>query len=278
MRLLPSEAPARLPDQFVSPMLAVTQSAVFDDENWWYEVKWDGYRAMVSQTERLRVFSRRGQDLLTRFPELSRLDDQLPRSLVLDGEIIAWRDHHDSLERKTLPIGKAKGSLVFVAFDCLYAHNQWILDHPLMVRRTILEEAIARCPSILLAPGIGGRGIELLAEAHRLGLEGVVAKKKDSHYHPGKRSRLWQKFFVHEKKTLQAISAEPSGSGWKWALWDPIHQRVVAHVMAPETWKKTPWDALPAMLDPPVWCEVWFRSQDTQGTLRHARLSSWRND
>ncbi|MCI0544367.1 MAG: hypothetical protein L0Z49_07970, partial [Actinobacteria bacterium] len=77
----------RLPDY--RPMLATPWPKPFDDEDWWFEIKWDGYRAIVSsEMGRVRARSRRGLDLLGRFPELAGLE--VPDGVVLDGEVVAF--------------------------------------------------------------------------------------------------------------------------------------------------------------------------------------------
>ncbi|MDX1469754.1 MAG: hypothetical protein R3258_10475, partial [Acidimicrobiia bacterium] len=114
----------RLPN--FEPMLATKWPQAFDDENWWFEVKWDGYRAIVgSEQGRVRARSRRGLDLLGPFPELASLD--IPDGIVLDGEVTAFdsegRPSFSLLQQRTGFGGAGTGASVgvnLVVFDLLF--------------------------------------------------------------------------------------------------------------------------------------------------------------
>lgn len=82
----------RDPHTFIAPMLAVTVPHPFDDVQWRYEIKWDGYRCQIHWTDHLQIFSRKGESLLRQFPDLSDVAKVLDRPVILDGELIAWEN------------------------------------------------------------------------------------------------------------------------------------------------------------------------------------------
>lgn len=195
----------RLPNY--EPMLASTRPDPFDDPSWWFEVKWDGYRAIVgSEDGRVRARSRRGLDLLGPFPELAGLD--LPDGVVLDGEVVAFDpDGNPSfslLQRRTGFGGAGTGAKVgvnLVVFDVLF-HGADITSEPLEERRSVLDRLDLASPIIVPEP-TPESGVGLYGAVRERGLEGIVAKRLGSSYHPGKRSTDWLKIQVRHR--LRAV-------------------------------------------------------------------------
>ncbi|HET7838130.1 MAG TPA: hypothetical protein VFL04_00120, partial [Rectinemataceae bacterium] len=185
----------RLPE-FVSPMLAV-MGQPFDSPEFFFEFKWDGFRAAAYvEGGSCRLVGRRGLDLTKGFLGLPRLAS-LGEGLVLDGELVAFVDGRPDFESvlgRGRP-GKA-ASLSFIAFDLLYLGYESLMDRPFSERRARLEELMApvRAQELLLSEGLGSQGKALYAKACELGLEGVMAKRSSSAYAPGRRSPSWLKF------------------------------------------------------------------------------------
>ena len=133
----------RLPD--FEPMLATRWPTAFDDEDWWFEVKWDGYRAVVGAANgKVRARSRRGLDLIGPFPELAGLE--VPDGVVVDGEVTAFdeegRPSFSRLQRRTGFGGTGTGAPVgvnLVVFDLLF-RGEDVTSHPYEVRREMLGE------------------------------------------------------------------------------------------------------------------------------------------
>lgn len=189
------------------PMLATRWPAPFDDEGWWFEVKWDGYRVVISSDgERLRARSRRGIDLLEPFPELASLD--IPRGVVLDGEIVAFdergRPSFSLLQRRTGFGGRGTGASVgvnLVVFDLLFQHRP-LIEEPYEERRELLSRL--ELPSAVLIPeATPETGAVLYQAVVTEGLEGIVGKKLGSPYRPGRRSSDWRKVSV--RHDLRAV-------------------------------------------------------------------------
>ena len=191
----------RLPDY--EPMLATRWQTPFDDEGWWFEVKWDGYRAIVGSMDgKIRARSRRGLDLLGPFPELAQLD--IPDGVVVDGEITAFdeegRPSFSLLQRRTGfggPDSGAPVSVNLVAFDVLF-RGEDLTATPYEERRQILDELDLET-SIIVPEPTPTDGIGLFEAVKSQGLEGVVAKRLGSTYHPGRRSGDWRKIAVRHR-------------------------------------------------------------------------------
>jgi bifunctional non-homologous end joining protein LigD len=195
----------RLPD--FEPMLATKVDRPFDDERWWFEVKWDGYRAIVGAEQgRIRARSRRGLDLLGPFPEVATVE--VPDGVVVDGEIVAFdeegRPSFSLLQRRTGFGGAGTGAKVgvnLVVFDLLF-HGESVVDVPYEERRGMLGQLELPSPIIVPDP-TPTHGIGLFEAVREQGLEGIVAKRLGSRYQPGRRSEDWLKISV--RHTLRAV-------------------------------------------------------------------------
>ncbi len=187
-------------------MLATLGELPEDQDGWGFEFKWDGVRTIaICSRDRTCLLSRRGSDVSDSYPELSQLGGSLSgRDAVLDGEIVALgpdgRPSFTLLQRR-MGITDARAAalrapeigVVFLAFDLLHLDGTPLLDLPYAERRGELERlelADANWQTPLFRPG---EGETMLEAARGLGLEGVVAKRLDSPYEPGRRSRAWRK-------------------------------------------------------------------------------------
>ena len=172
------------------PMLATPWPRAFDDPDWGFELKWDGVRALAySDGTRLRLRSRNGNDLSGRYPAIAGLS--LPAG-VYDGEVIAVdRDGMPSFEQLARA-GSEDVDVQFVAFDVLESGGVPVLEKPLLARRQILAGLIAETPVTLNDLQVG-EGLALYSVIRDSGLEGMVAKKLESRYEPGRRTGAWRK-------------------------------------------------------------------------------------
>ncbi len=181
---------------FVEPMLA-TPGEPFDSPDFLFEIKWDGYRAIVRRDATgCRLWSRNRNDLTDQFPELLSSAASLPVGSILDGEIVILRDgvpDFGALQRRRRA-GK-QGGAILVLFDLLYFDGRSIMDQPLVERRQQLEQLVRSLPTTRLqfSDGIAGAGLEFYRQAGLRGLEGITAKRLDSRYLPGRRTDAWFK-------------------------------------------------------------------------------------
>lgn len=189
----------------IPPMLA-TISEPFDSPDYIYEIKWDGYRCLSFINGSTWLQSRNLKDISRVFPELTSLHRLLDKSgIILDGEIIALRQGKPSflqLQKRALlknesEIHRLAGMIpvVYIIFDILYFQYQPVFRQPFHQRRALLERLIPPdSPSFILTETIPNQGIKYFQAVSQLGMEGVIAKKNNSVYLPGKRSKSWLKF------------------------------------------------------------------------------------
>ena len=192
-----------LPEQ-VRPMLATLGELPASDEGWAYELKWDGVRALCRlEPARLRLRSRNGADITERYPELRGLADGSLTAL-LDGEIVALEpDGRPSFERLQRRMHLASEAAIrraaqeipvtYVIFDVLHLEGRPTMDLPYDERRKLLEGLGLEGPHWRTPANQIGHGRELLELTRKMGLEGIVAKRRDSRYEPGRRSAAWRK-------------------------------------------------------------------------------------
>lgn len=195
-----------LPER-IAPMLASAGTLPANDARWAYEFKWDGVRA-ISYVEggRVRATSRGDKDLTAAFPELQDLGASLgTRAAILDGELVAFDDagrpNFGRLQRRlNLVSGAAiarraeEVAVTYLVFDVLALDGGSLLDLPYDERRSRLESLELSGTSLTTPPVFRDvRGSDVLAAAAAAGLEGVVAKRRDSRYRPGERGAGWVK-------------------------------------------------------------------------------------
>ena len=184
-------------------MLATRVEAPFDDPGWWFEVKWDGYRAVLAaDSGRIRARSRRGLDLTGPFPELSRLP--LPDGVAVDGEVVAFDENgkpsFSYLQQRTGFGGrgtKADVGVNFVVFDLLY-RDESLVARPYEERVGRLIDLALPSPMVVPTP-TPEQGMALFEFAKAADLEGIVGKRLGSPYLPGRRSPDWRKVSVRRR-------------------------------------------------------------------------------
>jgi bifunctional non-homologous end joining protein LigD len=192
------------PPPTYEPMMAVLTAEAFDDDEWQFEVKWDGHRCLANLGTATRLTSRTKRDMTAQFPELIDMHRQLAaRNAVVDGEIVALdRNGRPSFERmqdrfhrtpEELARNKGRVPVQFLAFDLLWLDGQPLLELPLVERRARLNEVLVETRDIRLSQVVEGTGRRFFEQVRELQLEGIVAKRAASPYRPGTRSHDWRK-------------------------------------------------------------------------------------
>jgi bifunctional non-homologous end joining protein LigD len=190
----------------VVPMLAKLAKLPASDEGWAAEVKWDGVRAIAyCRPGRLQLQSRNLRDVTAQYPEVRRLSRQLGAvDAVLDGELVAFDENGlPSFERLQQRIHQTDEAVVrlrmkshpvtYLIFDLLYLDGHDLTAQPYGRRRELLEGLDLSGPSWQTPVYSTGHAAELLAASAEQGLEGIVLKRLDSSYAPGKRGGAWLK-------------------------------------------------------------------------------------
>jgi bifunctional non-homologous end joining protein LigD len=203
-----------------SPMLATLIDAPFDDDRWLFEIKWDGFRALLAIDEKRRVTltSRNGLDLLARFPELRTIGQAFAKvPALVDGEIVSLDERgRSSFQRLQGHLNRqpsSRGTIAFVAFDVLHVEGHDLRRTPLVERKAKLASIVEKgAPHVLFSSHVVGRGKELFALAKKSGLEGIIGKRRDSLY-VEKRTRDWVKIKAqHGQECVIGGYTDPQGS------------------------------------------------------------------
>ena len=196
----------------IHPMLATLVDNPFDDDQWLFEIKWDGYRAVAFVNDgKVRLVSRNQNDLTREYPELRGLAGQIRASTaILDGEIVALdeqgRASFSLMQQRTGfrepgRRGAADRSvpILYYAFDLLYLDGYSLLQAELEQRKELLRGIVAANDILRYSDHHVGQGTALFRAAEQKGLEGIIAKLRSSHYIQ-RRSREWLKMKITQRQ------------------------------------------------------------------------------
>jgi len=192
-------------------MLAQSATGPFNSDAWLFEIKWDGVRAIAYVNDTLSLRSRNDRELVGQFPELDELLTLAPGT-VLDGEIVVMSGGKPDIQSLLPRLHQGSGKIppprvtvpvTYIVFDILEKEGKPLIDLPFIERRKILELAVTEGPHVILSVPVEGRGEDYYRAAIAKGLEGVMAKRKDSPYKPGLRSGTWLK--IKGQKTCDCV-------------------------------------------------------------------------
>ncbi len=202
--LLKKAANSKMPE-VVKPMLATLVDEAFDDPDWLFEVKWDGYRTIsLIRDGKVQLLSRNNKSFTEKYYPITEALSRWKINAVLDGEIVVinskgasnfgamqnWRSESD-------------GELVMYVFDLLWYDGNDLMKLPLIERQSVLKEIFpSDDDTIRLSEVFPENGKEFFIAAGKLGLEGIIAKKSDSTYTPDTRSKSWLKIKVHKRQEV----------------------------------------------------------------------------
>jgi bifunctional non-homologous end joining protein LigD len=202
-------------------MLATLVAAPFDDPDWLFEVKWDGFRVeTVVDNGTVRLWTRSQLDAAERYfgPFLEPAGWIGARQAVVDGEVIALDERGEPDFALLQARIKGRGAsaeptpFVYEVFDLLHLDGRSLVDEPLEERRRLLAEVIVPDPRVRLSEHIEGEGRAFFEAARTRGLEGIMAKDRRSRYVPGKRSDRWLKVKIRPEQEL-VVGGWATGTG-----------------------------------------------------------------
>jgi bifunctional non-homologous end joining protein LigD len=289
-----------------------------DEEHWGFEIKWDGVRALAHyEPGYLRLISRNGRDITVQYPEIGRLSRQLGgRKVVLDGELVAFDDHGRPSFQRLQPRmhvtseaeirrRQRQTPVTYVIFDVLYVDGRPLLDETYEARRRHLDELQLGGASWQVPEYHRGEGSVLREASREQGLEGIIAKRLDSRYRPGIRSRDWLK--VKNVRGQEVVIggwlpgkgrregglgallvgyyvdgelryAGKVGTGFNAETLKLLRQRLASleQKTSPFTGRQPEKDAV--FVRPELVCEVAFSEWTRAGTLRHPSYQGLRED
>ena len=302
----------------IEPMLATLVDKPFDEEGWLYEIKWDGYRCVAYINKgAVELKSRNNKSFNEKFYPIHAALQELQINAVLDGEIIvAGKEGISKFGDLQNWRSEADGSLLFYVFDILWLNGTDLMQLPLTERRQKLVETIVETDSIRISNAFETSGLEFFNAADKMHLEGIIAKKKDSQYTPGARSKSWLKIKVHARHevVIGGYTNNEDSSKLFSALLVGVYnngklhytgkigtgfnaqmQQQMMKAFKPLIRKKNPFDTTPDVnkpsrfrpnppkamvtwLKPELVCEVSYTEITSDGVMRHPSFEGMRED
>jgi DNA ligase D-like protein (predicted ligase) len=179
---------------FIEPMDCEPVSTLHDDAKWVYEIKLDGYRAIAVKSDgKVGLFSRRKKSFNQHYPYLVEALADLPDGTVIDGEVVALDDSARPQFNLLQNYRSEARRIRYFVFDLLCYENRDTTTLPLVERRQLLRTLKFQSPKIQLLDYLETSSANVVAAAKEQGLEGVIAKRRDSSYQPGRRTGAWLK-------------------------------------------------------------------------------------
>ena len=203
--------------RFIEPMLLLATEQLPTGAQWLYEIKLDGFRAEAIKTGgRVHLRSRNDKDFNRKYPAIAKALAGMPDETVIDGEVVAL----DASGRPSFSLlqnyGSADAPLVYYAFDLMILQGKDVTKEPLTVRRGLLQSLVlSRLDEpVRESPELVASVPELIRSVKAHGLEGLVAKRRDSHYEPGQRHGAWLKMRVNRGQEFVIAGYTPGPRGF----------------------------------------------------------------
>lgn len=198
---LPAMPTLKTKASFIEPMLLLLCESLPEDSLWQIELKLDGYRALAIKTRgKLELRSRNNNDFNRRYPHIVKALDSLPDETVVDGEVVAFDEDGRPSFNLLQNYGSAGAPIFYYAFDLLILSGKDLMREPLEKRRKLLEEQVLPKLDgpVRQSPVLNARMTDLVQSVRAQGLEGLIAKRRDSVYEPGLRSGAWRKMRINQ--------------------------------------------------------------------------------
>ena len=203
------EAP--MPD-YIESMAATLTVKPFRDEDWLFEIKWDGYRVeAVVRDGKVRIWTRRRNDAATYFGDFLSPPSWIDaRQAIVDGEVVAFDEHgtpdfgvlQEHISDVRAGRANATRGLVYQAFDLMYLDGRSLLAVPLEERKRLLKSVLKESARVRYASHVETEGVAFYEAARKLNVEGIVGKHRRSRYEPGRRSPTWLKIKIRPEQEL----------------------------------------------------------------------------
>jgi bifunctional non-homologous end joining protein LigD len=203
--------------KFVEPMLLLKTNKLPEGKNWLYEIKLDGYRALALKSNgRVQLRSRNDKDFSVRYGGITKALEKLPDETVIDGEVVALDEEGRPSFNLLQNYGSSRAPIVYFVFDVLMLRGKNLMYEPLTTRREVLQEKILPKldEPIRFSTDLDASLPDLISSVKAEGLEGLVAKRRDSTYEPGQRSGAWQKMRINQGQELVIGGYTPSAKNF----------------------------------------------------------------
>ncbi|HYF66921.1 MAG TPA: DNA ligase D [Ohtaekwangia sp.] len=302
----------------ILPMLATLVDKPFDKKEWLYEIKWDGFRVISYCNEgNISVRSRNNKDFSKKFYPLYQALQQWGVNAVVDGEIVVVNEQgvpdFNALQGWR---SEADGQLIYYVFDLLWLDGYDLMNVPLQERKALLKSILPAEGILRMSESFEASGEEVYAQAEKMHLEGIVAKKADSIYKPAIRSKDWLKIktqkqqeaviagYTRNENTRKKFSAllmgvyendalvfiGPVGTGFDTSMQTEILKKLkpleskrcpfaeVPDYNKPSRFRPNPPKAEVVWVKPKIVAEVTYRAMTSDGAMRHPSFKGLRED
>ncbi len=186
------------------PMLATLSDQAFDDKNWVFEIKWDGYRAIAEcGGKKQQLYSRNGLSFLQKYPVIAEALQAVKHDMIIDGEIVVLDEKgHPSFQLLQQYDAQPGNPILYYVFDILSLNGKDTRDLPLLQRKELLKKALPKGKKSLIryCEHVPTKGKDFFKQAVALNVEGMIAKKADSVYQEGVRTNDWLKIKNHNSR------------------------------------------------------------------------------
>jgi len=288
------------------PMLATLTDKPFDDANWVFETKWDGFRAIaVAAPGHASLYSRNGNDVSRKYPSICAALGAIKHESVLDGELVALDAKGRSRFQLLQNVEREPARLLYCVFDLLYLDGKDLRGLPLIERKQALKAVLPKSKFLLYSAHVRGKGLKEFEKAKRAGEEGVMAKLANGRYYSGQRTREWLKVKASQEQEVVIVGftaprrsrkyfgslvlAVRDGTSWKYAGragtgFDAETLRELHGVLVPLRTKvkpiaeKVPDEANTTWVKPKLVAEVKFTEWTKAGEMRHPVYLGLRTD
>ncbi|RYE01061.1 MAG: DNA ligase D, partial [Sphingobacteriales bacterium] len=302
-----SLARERAMPQLLKPMMATLVDAPFDDPNWLYEIKWDGYRAVgYVQDGAVELISRNEKPFTEKYTPVADALAALPFNAIFDGEIVAVDEKGLANFQLLQNWQNSPVTLRYYIFDVMWVEGYDVTALPLLQRKALLETLLPKGDEVLhYSDHVLGKGTPFFKAALKQGLEGIMGKRADSIYTEGARSPEWLKIKVNQRQEVVIAGfTEPrntrkffgaillgawqgdefvyvghSGSGFNKKSLEDLYNR-----MQPLATDACPFEKCPKANMPVTWvkpklvCEIKFTEWTREGIARHPIFMGLRSD
>jgi len=293
--------------QNIVPMLATLINEPFDSDDWIFEIKWDGYRAVANCNGKdVSLISRNLKPFTEKYAPVAKALQDLKLKAVFDGEIVAVDENGLANFQLLQNWQNTPSRLQFFIFDILWLDGKDVTKLPLIERKRILQEVLpAEHDVIKYSDHVVGKGKDFFQVALKQGLEGIMAKKADSIYEIGSRTENWVKIKVNQRQEVviagytqprktrkffgslllgvydgnELVYVGHTGSGFNTKTLEAIYNKLQSIVTDKSPFTKTPKTNMPATwVKPKLVCEIKFTEWTVDRMARHPIFMGLRVD
>ena len=292
---------------FIKPMLAQSSEKPFNDKEWIFEIKWDGYRAIADLRETaIQLYSRNGLSYSEKFSKITKALDDQNHQMILDGEIVAYNSEGKPDFQTLQKIGENPNlAMTYQVFDLLWLNGHSTENLTLVQRKELLKEALVENEVIKYCEHIPEKGIDFFEQIKKMELEGMIAKKAESTYSEEVRSSDWLKIKSQNTEDVLICGfTEPNGGRKNFGaiiLGTYINDKLefcghagtgfsdktlesLYEIFAPLIIESCPFDTIPktnalaTWLQPELVCEIKYTEKTKDGIFRHPVYMGLRTD